>query len=312
MAGTIIVDRIESDASYASTINVAGQITFSNTVNFGVFAGTAPVAGFYLPTTNNLAFTTASTERMRIDNAGNVGIGNTPSGPFKLEVTGATSTSYCNLNANISAPAVDAAIYRPADGTLGFVTNAAERMRIDSSGNVMIGTTTSQVGAKLAVTGGIQGTITSGTTVASTSGTSIDFTSISSWVKRITVMFQGVSTNSTSLWLLQLGTSSGVTTSGYLGRVAGISGSAFSAYSAGFTLLSDSTNGAILHGVIQVVTLGSNNFAMSGILSRSDGGNVYISGGSIALGGVLDRVRLTTVNGTDVFDAGSVNILYEG
>ena len=75
MAGTIVVDRIESDASYASTINVAGQITFSNTVNFGAFAGTAPVAGFYLPTTNNLAFTTASTERMRINSAGNVGIG---------------------------------------------------------------------------------------------------------------------------------------------------------------------------------------------------------------------------------------------
>ena len=34
MAGTIIVDRIESDASYASTINVANKITFSNTANF--------------------------------------------------------------------------------------------------------------------------------------------------------------------------------------------------------------------------------------------------------------------------------------
>jgi hypothetical protein len=83
MAGTIIVDRIESDASYASTINVAGQITFSNTVNFGAYSGTAPVAGFYLPTTNNLAFTTASTERMRIDSAGNVGIGTTSPTTFK-------------------------------------------------------------------------------------------------------------------------------------------------------------------------------------------------------------------------------------
>ena len=51
---------------------------------------------------------------------------------------------------------------------------------------------------------------------------------------------------------------------------------------------------------------------MNGILSRSDGGNAYMSGGSIALGGVLDRIRITTVNGTDVFDAGSINILYEG
>ena len=83
MAGTIVVDRIESDASYASTINVAGQITFSNTVNFGVFAGTAPVAGFYLPATNTLAFTTASTERMRIDSSGNVGIGTSSPTTYK-------------------------------------------------------------------------------------------------------------------------------------------------------------------------------------------------------------------------------------
>jgi hypothetical protein len=56
------------------------------------------------------------------------------------------------------------------------------------------------------------------TAVATTSGTSIDYTGLPAWVKKITVSFQGVSTNSTSLWLLQLGTSGGVTTSGYLGR----------------------------------------------------------------------------------------------
>jgi hypothetical protein len=33
--------------------------------------------------------------------------------------------------------------------------------------------------------------------------------------------------------------------------------------------------------------------------------------GSIALSGTLDRVRITTVNGTDTFDAGTINILYE-
>jgi len=152
---------------------------------------------------------------------------------------------------------------------------------------------------------------TLGTAAATTSGTSIDYTGLPNWIKKITVAFQGVSSNSASLWLLQLGTSSGVTTSGYLGRVRDLA-STTSAYSSGFTLLTDSSNGAILHGLIQVVTLGSNNFAMSGILSRSDGANIYVSGGSIALGGVLDRVRLTTVNGTDLFDAGSVNILYEG
>lgn len=150
------------------------------------------------------------------------------------------------------------------------------------------------------------------TAVASTSGTSIDFTGIPAWVERITVMFQGVSTNSTALWLLQLGTSSGVTTSGYLGYAFNAAGSATSAFSAGFTLLTDSANGHICHGLVQVVTLGSNNFAMSGQLSRSDAANGYNSAGSIALGGVLDRVRITTVGGTNTFDAGSINILVEG
>lgn len=55
------------------------------------------------------------------------------------------------------------------------------------------------------------------------------------------------------------------------------------------------------------------------------GGNVWVSshsgkvattvgvcgGGDVALTGSLDRLRLTTANGTDAFDAGSVNILYE-
>jgi hypothetical protein len=35
-------------------------------------------------------------------------------------------------------------------------------------------------------------------------------------------------------------------------------------------------------------------------------------GGTVTLSGTLDRVRITTVNGTDTFDAGTVNILYEG
>jgi hypothetical protein len=155
MAGTIVVDRIESDASYTSTINVANRITFSNTVNFGVFAGTAPVAGFYLPTTNNLAFTTASTERMRIDSSGNVGVG-TSSPSYRIHVANSSATS-TTLLANILARLQSNA--SGADASLQFsdnITNSAgislnqgslvtsiaggEVMRVNTSGNVGIGT----------------------------------------------------------------------------------------------------------------------------------------------------------------------------
>jgi hypothetical protein len=157
MAGTIVVDRIESDASYASSINVANRITFSNTVNFGVTSG-APVAGFYSPSTNNLAFTTASTERMRITSAGDVLVGSA-SNPFnsKLYVNGTPTANapiasfYSQGNSNTSGiglynDAASVGIWT-SSGNLIFRTNGnlasgSETMRIDSSGNVGIGTGT--------------------------------------------------------------------------------------------------------------------------------------------------------------------------
>jgi len=169
MAGTIVVDRIESDASYASTINVAGQITFSNTVNFGVFAGTAPVAGMYLPATNTLSFTTASTERMRINSSGNVGIGvtsivsplqiGTAAGSSPESLTGLTFRQGSGSptagygysvrwdNANNVASDVGHIAYgfggssTASAGFMRFSTADTERMRIDGNGNVGIGTT---------------------------------------------------------------------------------------------------------------------------------------------------------------------------
>jgi hypothetical protein len=84
--------------------------------------------------------------------------------------------------------------------------------------------------------------IVSGTAVASTSGTSIDFTGIPSWVKRVTVMFSGFSTNGTSNYLVQLGAGS-VTSTGYTSnsnQFNGSSGQGNASSTSGFPI----TNGS--------------------------------------------------------------------
>jgi hypothetical protein len=157
------------------------------------------------------------------------------------------------------------------------------------------------------------GVINSGTAVASTSGTSIDFTGIPAGVKRITVMFDGVSTNGTSKLLVQVGATT-FTTTGYLGtavQTANGSTTTGANNSAGFFLDDAASASAIRYGNIVLTSISGNTWVESAVISRSDSAIVSSSSGSIALAGVLDRIRITTVNGTDTFDAGSINILWE-
>jgi len=149
--------------------------------------------------------------------------------------------------------------------------------------------------------------LTSGTAVASTSGTSIDFTSIPSWVKRITVMLSGVSTNGTSNLQIQIGAGS-VTTSGY------VSGTAYNSVqttaTSGYLVAAGLAAADVISGAMTLTLLGSNSWTATGT-NNANGGVTRLCAGVLALGGALDRVRITTVNGTDTFDAGSINILYE-
>jgi hypothetical protein len=191
------------------------------------------------------------------------------------------------------------------DLILGNGANSATRLPIGTDGQILTSNgSTAAWGSK----------ITSATAVASTSGTSIDFTSIPSWVKRITVMFQGVSTNGTSTLLLQLGSGS-VTTSGYLGASSGILDTATGAaiYTTGFGLGKENAAVRVQHGALTLSLLDSstNAWVCSGVVGASNEARTAHTGGSIALAGVIDRVRITTVGGVNTFDAGKVNILYE-
>jgi hypothetical protein len=151
------------------------------------------------------------------------------------------------------------------------------------------------------------GVITSGTAQATTSGTAIDFTGIPSWAKRITVMLNGVSTNGLSLVLIQIGAGS-VTTSGYTAYVQ--SSGVAQTSTVGYVI--DTTGNATYtrSGILSIVNHTGNTWVAGGTVGAT-GTFVGISIGNVTLSGTLDRIRLTTVNGTDTFDAGSVNILYE-
>tara|TARA_R110000822_G_scaffold155904_15_gene295700 strand:+ start:907 stop:1482 length:576 start_codon:yes stop_codon:yes gene_type:complete len=151
--------------------------------------------------------------------------------------------------------------------------------------------------------------ITSMTAQASTSGTSIDFTSIPSWVKRVTVMMSGVSTSGTSNLQIQIGSGS-VTTSGYTSG-AWSANTNNSTATSGFLITGTNTAAGNYYGNIFICLFSSNTYVESHAIGSPANNNQSVGGGGVALGGTLDRVRITTVNGTDTFDAGSINILYE-
>lgn len=174
-------------------------------------------------------------------------------------------------------------------------------------------TATMPAGTGTVAVQGISGVLVSGTAQASTSGTSIDFTGIPSWVKRITVMLNGVSTNGTSNFLIQIGSGS-VTTTGYLsyfGFVNTTTNIGTSTNTSGFGMWH---GGAVdTHYQHAVLTPVSGNTWLCTHSGAFIAGTTHMvtGSGSITLGGTLDRLRITTANGTDTFDAGSINILYE-
>jgi hypothetical protein len=57
--------------------------------------------------------------------------------------------------------------------------------------------------------------------------------------------------------------------------------------------------------------MGGNTWTLQGMASESANTALIFVAGAKSLAGTLDRVRITTVNGTDVFDVGAINILYE-
>ena len=159
------------------------------------------------------------------------------------------------------------------------------------------------------------GTITSGTAVASTSGTSIDFTGIPSTAKRITVMLSGVSTSGTSPIIIRIGDSGGISATGYTTGYAeaiNVSNTAAANPTTGFQLHSANASTRETEAGVTITNVSSNLWLAFGVSTFSDYPSGTVVSGSKSLSSALTQVRITTVNGTDTFDAGTINIMYEG
>lgn len=149
---------------------------------------------------------------------------------------------------------------------------------------------------------------------STSSGTAFDFSSIPSWAKRITVTVEQISLSGTDNFLIQLGDSGGIETTGYNSTSTTIGASNNTVSSTSGFVLRGASGSVIYSGGGLVLTLlnpSTNTWVASGFLGREDGTATVSAGGRKSLSGVLDRLRFTR-SGSDTFDGGQVNILIEG
>lgn len=241
--------------------------------------------------------------------AGSDGTGFIPAAEIRVAVDGTPGTN--DMPGRI-------AFYTTADGA----SSVTERLRIDKSGAIGLAGANYGTSGQILTSGGSGAApawadkISRDTAVATTSGTAHGFTTIPSGVKKITVVLDGVSVSGTSRLLLQLGTGGSYVTTGYQSSSANVYGNDQTSVitsTAGF--INESASASTLRsGTFTLFNITGNTWVANHVFGDSFAtaapGNVY-GGGRVALSGAIDRLRITTVNGTDTFDAGTVNVFYE-
>jgi hypothetical protein len=188
----------------------------------------------------------------------------------------------------------------------------------DTSGSVTLSAPTvagSTTQTLVAETGALA-PLVNGTVRSATTAFPLNFTNIPSWVKRITVMFASASPSLGNWFTIQLGTSGGIVTSGYLG-------SAFITTTGGITAMQNSSainiynnSGSAadtMHGsvVLNLLDPATNTWTAMGLVSKSNALVMSYVTGSISLASALTQIRVTSDGGTGSLDAGSINIMYE-
>lgn len=152
--------------------------------------------------------------------------------------------------------------------------------------------------------------LTASTTVATTSGTAIDFIGIPSWAKRVTIIFNSISTTGASSKVVRIG-SGAIETTGYTGMSIWFNGGTGGgiADTTGFTIAGTAAGDSVM-GSMTLTTVGGNLWVAT-VLGNMTSTYNFAGGGTKTISGTLDRVRITTAAGTDTFDAGSAVVMWE-
>jgi hypothetical protein len=291
--GTRLVSANATITTGTITTGVIPTLT-SSTATFGTTTSTA--ASITNGTVTNLASTTGTITTLN-STTGTIATLVASAGTFAGSLVNVTTGTIATLNSTTGTIA-------SLISTTGTITNLSTTL----AGDFTISQGTGTIGAAKVTPANLSQPLTSGVQVA-TGGTAVEFTSIPSWVKKLTIMLNGVSTNGTSPLQLQLGSTT-YSTSGY--NSSAWSANTFNSSStSGLILQGTNADGSITSGNLTVCTLGSNTWVSSHSLGATLSNN-STGGGAITLGGSLDRLRLTTVGGTQTFDAGTINIIYQG
>lgn len=287
--------------------------------------------GIYRPAADTLALVTSGSDRLRVNSSGVVIIG---SGEATTSVTGnilrapdAAGTNISGSNIEITAGngtgtggSGTIALKTAAAGSSGSTANTmTQRLLITKNGGFSFGSNATDYGTagQVLKSNGdappsFGSTLTLQTAQTASGQTSIEFTGIPSSAKRITVMFTGVTNSGTAEVIIQLGSTTYQTT-GYLGSSStfGISTIVTDLSTTGFMLNNNSTSGAVRNGSVSITNLTGNTWSCSGLIGASNAARGCSTAGSVALSGVLDRIRVTTVAQANTLTGGTINIIYE-
>jgi hypothetical protein len=203
-----------------------------------------------------------------------------------------------------------AGIKANSDGSAAIQVGGSDAITITSGLNTTFAGTVTSTGVVTSPTGALY-PLVSGTAVTA-SGTSVDFTGIPSTAKRITVMFNGVSSSGTSNYLVQLGDAGGVENTGYTSRSnssgAQVTNTTGFLVTQAIAAATDTIFGFITCCLVNSAT---NMWCESGVINDVGQNACIYSAGGKSLSDTLTQVRITTANGTDTFDAGTINIMWE-